>query len=125
MNKRLAGVFCIGLVTGIAATIGAVTWTGGAWASAKNSSKVLLENDRVRVKEAVFMPGEKPGMHTHDLPHVGVIIDGGTLEFKAPDGKVETLQLPRGAAGYRPANVTHEPINPGTTPIRVIEVEIK
>ena len=61
----------------------------------------------------------------HDLPHVGVIIDGGTLKFNAPDGKVETLDLARGAVGYRDANVTHEPINPGKTPIRVIEVEIK
>ena len=25
----------------------------------KNSSKIVLENDKVRVKEAIFMPGEK------------------------------------------------------------------
>jgi mannose-6-phosphate isomerase-like protein (cupin superfamily) len=125
MNKRLAAVFCVGLVTGIAATVAAVAWSGNTLASGKNSSRVLLENERVRVREALFMPGEKPGMHTHDLPHVGVIIDGGTLKFNSPDGKVETLELPRGAVGYRDANVTHEPINPGKTPIRVIEVEIK
>ena len=93
-------------------------------AAAKSSSKVVFENTRVRVKDAVFAPGTTP-MHTHDLPHVGVIIDGGTLIFKDPSGKTETLKLERGGAGYRDANVSHEPTNPGTTPVRVIEVELK
>jgi mannose-6-phosphate isomerase-like protein (cupin superfamily) len=126
MNKRpVLIVFLTGILTGVAGTVGIFTWTDGTSASSKNSSKIVLENDKVRVKEAVFMPGEKPGMHTHELPHVGVIIDGGTLKFNGPDGKTETLQLARGAVGYRDADVTHEPINPGKTPIRVIEVEIK
>jgi hypothetical protein len=97
-----------------------------AQAAQKNTSKVVLENDRVIVKDATFYPGDKaPGMHTHKLPHVGVIIDGGTLEMRSPDGKIETMNLQRGGAGYREANVTHEPIAKGTSPIRVIEVELK
>jgi hypothetical protein len=78
------------------------------------------------VKDATFYPGDKaPGMHTHKLPHVGVIIDGGTLVMRSPKGEIETLELPRGGVGYRPADVTHEPIAKGTSPIRVIEVELK
>jgi hypothetical protein len=97
-----------------------------AQAAQKNTSKVVLENDRVIVKDATFYPGDTaPGMHTHKLPHVGVIIDGGTLVMRSPDGKTETLDLKRGGAGYREANVTHEPIAKGTSPIRVIEVELK
>jgi hypothetical protein len=97
-----------------------------AQAAQKNTSKVVLENDRVIVKDATFYPGDTaPGMHTHKLPHVGVIIDGGTLVMRSPDGKIETLDLKRGGAGYREANVTHEPIAKGTSPIRVIEVELK
>jgi mannose-6-phosphate isomerase-like protein (cupin superfamily) len=64
-------------------------------------------------------------MHTHDLAHVGVIIEGGTLVFRAPDGTSETLKLDAGSVGYRGPNVTHEPVNPGTKPVRVIEVELK
>jgi mannose-6-phosphate isomerase-like protein (cupin superfamily) len=95
-------------------------------AGQKSTSKVVLENDKVRVKDAVFAPGDrKPGMHTHDLPHVGVVIDGGTLKFNYPDGKTETLKLARGGVGYREANVTHEAVNMSSQPIRVIEVEIK
>jgi mannose-6-phosphate isomerase-like protein (cupin superfamily) len=80
----------------------------------------------VRVKDATFMPGvQKPGMHTHDLAHVGVVIQGGTLVFRYPDGKSETMELPVGGVGFRDANVTHEPVNPGKAPVRVIEVELK
>ena len=97
-----------------------------AQAAQKNTSKVVLENDRVIVKDATFYPGDTaPGMHTHKLPHVGVIIDGGTLVMRSPDGKIETLDLQRGGVGFRGANVTHEPIAKGTSPIRVIEVELK
>lgn len=97
-----------------------------AQAAQKNTSKVVLENDRVIVKDATFYPGDTaPGMHTHKLPHVGVIIDGGTLVMRSPDGKIETMNLTRGGAGYREANVTHEPIAKGTSPVRVIEVELK
>ena len=127
--------FLAGMAAGLAL---AAVISGGArldlWLSArveaqaaqKNTSKVVLENDRVIVKDATFYPGDKaPGMHTHKLPHVGVIIDGGTLVMRSPDGKIETMNLQRGGAGYREANVTHEPIAQGTSPIRVIEVELK
>ncbi len=134
--------FCAGLLTGVALA-------GGGWLSArplsadpiapapasaraagqggqKNTSRVVLENARVRVKEAIFYASDRqPGAHTHDLAHVGVVIDGGTLVFKSPDGKTETAALERGGVGYREANVTHEPINTGTAPVRVIEVELK
>jgi len=127
MNQRLT--FSFGVVTG-------VVLAGGLWVGAqavqatqgarKNTSKIVLENDRVRVKDATFYPEDKsPGMHTHEFPHVGVIIDGGTLKFNSPDGKTETMVLERGGAGYREAHVTHEPINTGSAPVRVIEVEIK
>jgi mannose-6-phosphate isomerase-like protein (cupin superfamily) len=91
---------------------------------AEANVKVVLENDRVRVRDVTFPPGVT-GMHTHKLPHVGVVIDGGTLVFRYPDGKTETAKLDRGGAGFREANVTHEPTNPGKTPVRVIEVELK
>jgi mannose-6-phosphate isomerase-like protein (cupin superfamily) len=125
MTKKSVVVFCIGILTGVAGTIGALAWTTSASAIAKNSSKIVLENDKVRVKDAIFMPGEKPGMHTHEFAHVGVVIDGGTLKFNYPDGKTETLVLERGDAGYRPPKVTHEAVNMGETPVRVIEVEVK
>jgi mannose-6-phosphate isomerase-like protein (cupin superfamily) len=129
MMKRyiLVAIFCAGIVVGVMGGVGATLYIGKRTSAAeKNSSKVLLENDKVRVKEAIFVPGDnKPGMHTHELPHVGVAIDGGKLKFNYPDGKTETLDLKPGGVGYRDANVTHEAINVGSKSVRVIEVEIK
>jgi mannose-6-phosphate isomerase-like protein (cupin superfamily) len=137
MNRRVS--FFAGIVTGTALTCGAwlavqalpseLRAQAGVEAGAtaqKNTSRIVLENDRVRVKDATFYPGDKnPGMHTHDLPHVGVIIEGGTLMFRSPNEETETMELEAGGVGYREANVTHEPINTGSSPVRVIEVEIK
>ena len=94
-------------------------------AASKDTAKIVLENPRVRVRDVTFLPGTSAGMHTHDLPHVGVVIQGGTLVFKYPDGKSETMKLEAGGAGFREANVTHEPTNPGKSAVRVIEVELK
>jgi mannose-6-phosphate isomerase-like protein (cupin superfamily) len=126
MKIMLLAVFAAGMVMGVAGTIAAMSWLNSASAADRNSSKVVLENDKVRVKEAIFVPGDKkPGMHTHEYPHVGVIIDGGTLQFNYRDGKSETMELKRGGVGYREANVTHEAVNLGKSTMRVIEVEVK
>ena len=130
-----AGVVA-GVVLGVGVSVLATVAFGGGsvvdaasvipQAAPHSSSKVVLENARVRVKDATFAPGvANPGMHTHELAHVGVVIEGGTLVFKYPDGKSETMNLAAGGVGYRDANVTHEAINPGKTPVRVIEVELK
>jgi len=131
MNRPVAG-FTAGLVVGAAlasaalvgrslkASDGSVQGDG----SAQSVSRVVLENDRVRVRDVTFAPGVTP-MHTHDLPHVGVVIQGGTLVFRSPDGTFETMRLDPGGVGFREANVSHEPTNPGQTPVRVIEVELK
>jgi quercetin dioxygenase-like cupin family protein len=133
MRKQFAG-FTAGLVLGSVLTAGALI-SGGVMASAtvgsqqqtaksQSVAKVVLENARVRVRDVTFPPGVT-GMHTHELAHVGVVIQGGTLVFKYPDGKSETAKLEAGGVGFREANVTHEPTNTGSSPVRVIEVELK
>ena len=132
MMKRL-GVFAAGVAVGVVVTALSFSGLGGSSrveaaqqkAASKATSKIVLENARVRVRDVTFPAGVSAGMHTHDLAHVGVIIQGGTLIFKSPDGKSETAKLDTGGVGYRDANVTHDPMNPGKTPVRVIEVELK
>ena len=92
----------------------------------KSSNKVVFENDRVRVKDVTFAPGvADTGMHTHELPHVGVILTAGELAFAEVKKTRETVKFAAGSVGYREANVTHQVTNPGKTPMRVIEVELK
>jgi len=93
--------------------------------AAENAAKVLLENERVRVRAVRFEPGVKPGPHTHPYAHVGVILDAGTLQFNDPDGKSDKRTFKSGDVGWRDAKVTHEVVNVGSSPMRIIEVEIK
>jgi mannose-6-phosphate isomerase-like protein (cupin superfamily) len=132
--KNLIAGFTAGLSLGLIAataalvsgplTASAVEVSPQARGASQSTAKVVLDNARVRVRDVTFPPGVT-GMHTHELPHVGIVIQGGTLVFKYPDGKSETMKLEVGGAGFREANVTHEPTNPGSSPVRVIEVELK
>lgn len=131
MKKLLLG-FTAGLVVGgglVFAISGAeIVSAAGLMqrgSPAESGVRILLENARVRVREVTFPPKQTAAMHTHALPHVGVVIQGGTLSFRYPDGRTETEMLSAGGAGYRDANVTHEPTNVGSTPVRVVEVELK
>jgi quercetin dioxygenase-like cupin family protein len=133
MKTLIAGFtagLALGLVLGAGAlasstlTASGVDVSSQAGGKSQSTAKVVLDNARVRVRDVTFPPGVT-GMHTHELPHVGIVIQGGTLVFRYPDGKSETMTLEVGGAGFREANVTHEPVNTGSSPVRVIEVELK
>jgi quercetin dioxygenase-like cupin family protein len=95
-------------------------------AQARYSIKIALENNHVRVRDVTFPPGVlDTGMHTHEYPHVGVILTPGSLTFTEPGKPTETTRFETGSVGFREAHVTHQAANPGTTPMRVIEVELK
>ena len=88
--KNLIGGFTAGLVIGVVATAAlvsgplvasAVDGSPQARGASASTAKVVLENTRVRVRDVTFPPGVT-GMHTHELPHVGIVIQGGTLVFR-------------------------------------------
>ena len=121
----LAGAACGAVVTAIALAGRSVLADGSAQAP-KYPIKIVLENNRVRVRDVTFPPGVKDtGLHTHEFPHVGVILTAGSLTFTEPGKSTETTRFETGSVGFREANVTHEVANPGRTPMRVIEVELK
>ena len=137
MNRN-SGWFFSGVLVGACAaflvlTLRVVAMEGGesgpaaaSPAAQKNTARILLENERVRVREVTFAPGAPAeGMHTHDLAHVGVILTAGRLVFTEPGKTKEEVKFDVGSVGFREANVTHQVTNPGATPMRVIEVELK
>ena len=121
--------FVMGLVCGVTAAAGAFAWGQTApvqEGAAKYDVKIVLENDRVRVRDVTFPAGVlDTGMHTHEYAHVGVILTPGALVFTDPAGKTERVEFKGGSVGFREANATHQVGNPGTAPMRVIEVELK
>ena len=70
------------------------------------ASKVLMENDRVRIWEMRLAPGEESDLHRHDLDYIMIQISGDKMgaEFEPDSGG------PWGALGYvegeiQPGNV--------------------
>jgi hypothetical protein len=122
-------MFGFGVATG-AVAVGVGTFSVPAQAQAaapqRYESKVVLENDLVRVKDVTFPAGvADTGMHTHDLAHVGVILTEGSLRFTDPNGTVEVVDFAPGTVGFREANARHMVASGGSGAMRVIEVEIK
>ena len=72
-SSFFAGAVAGALVMAGVLNAGRVIARGGGQAS-KYTAKVVLENDRVRVRDVTFPRSVlDTGLHTHGLPHVGVI----------------------------------------------------
>ncbi len=53
-------------------------------------TKLLLENDRVRVWELSVAPGETLAQHLHTLDYVYIVAHGGILRFVDPQNAQQT-----------------------------------
>ncbi len=89
---------------------------------AKNVYKFIMENDRVRVLEASFKPGDKAIMHDHP-DHVVYVLNDGKINMKS-SGKTDVLDLKRGQAMFLKAQ-SHEAENTGKTDLHLLVVELK
>lgn len=87
------------------------------------SIKVKLENDRVRVLEAVLRPGDKEQLHSHPA-YVIYVVAGGKVRNHASDGTLTEHQYAAGDTLYVDPR-THWAENIGTTTIHLILVELK
>jgi beta-alanine degradation protein BauB len=76
--------------------------------AAPKQTKVLLENDKVRVIEVNFKKGDKVPMHSH--PEIVVyVIKGGKTRFTDESGKTTESEGKSGTATYRAATThSHE-----------------
>lgn len=103
-NIRAAGTCAIALT---------MLFSAGAFAvdfleAAPKQTKVLVENDKVRVIEVKVKKGDKIPMHSHpDI--VLYVIKGGSTRFTTADGKTTESKSMDGTASFRPATThSHE-----------------
>lgn len=87
-------------------------------------STVLVDNELVLMVEHRYEPGAVTEEHTHPGPRTVYVVEGGFLEFVAPDGTVSQVEVMRGQALWRPAE-THAVRNVGPTRVTVVETELK
>ncbi len=96
----------------------------GPQEGAPNIYHQLFDNDRVRVSEIKFNPGDKAAMHTHPYPHVIYLLEGGQLTITHPDGTAAVVDAKAGDVLWM-GSETHEAVNTGTTVLRGTVTEIK
>jgi quercetin dioxygenase-like cupin family protein len=84
---------------------------------------VQLENDSVRVMEAVIPPAWKETQHTHP-PYVTYILNGGTVRMHFADGTTRDVQFNTGEAKFTD-KVTHWAENIGADTVKVVLVELR
>jgi quercetin dioxygenase-like cupin family protein len=90
---------------------------------AKDVYKLILENDRVRVFDVQFKPGQRAEMHDHP-DHVVFIVDDATMRLTGPDGKSQDVPLKGGQAIFLPAG-PHAAENIGKKLAHNIVIELK
>jgi beta-alanine degradation protein BauB len=88
------------------------------------SSALLVENDRVRVTQWRFAPGEATGWHRHELDYVIVPVTDGTLLIDNGSSETE-VELTAGGPYFREAGVEHDVANGGERELVFVEVELK
>ncbi len=85
--------------------------------------KLIMENDRTRVFDVRFKPGQKAAMHTHP-DHIIYVISDYTLNLMLPDGSQQEVPLKAGQAFWMNAG-PHAAENIGKTEGHALVVELK
>jgi quercetin dioxygenase-like cupin family protein len=88
-----------------------------------------FENSEVQVWKSIISPGQPLGLHRHDHGRALISLNGGTLNVVDGAGKVlDVYKLEAGKARWLDADkagTMHADVNPGTTPVEVIVVQLK
>src|SRR5581483_2229667 len=95
------------------------------------ATRMLFDNERVRVWEMALEPGERSDRHRHDLDYLLVFLSGDRIAVEvdpASDGPYrEDLEfdVPVGRCVYVPRGGVEVAVNAGREPYREILIELK
>jgi quercetin dioxygenase-like cupin family protein len=92
--------------------------------SSPDKTKILLENEYVRVIEYSLQPGEKDSTHTHP-PKTSYVLSGGTLRVYPENEKPFDAAEVTGTAAWAGRRGKHYVENIGKTTVTIVLTEIK
>jgi quercetin dioxygenase-like cupin family protein len=92
--------------------------------SSPGKTKILLENEYVRVIEYSLKPGEKDSTHTHP-PKTSYVISGGMLRVYPENEKPFDAEEVKGTAEWSEKRGKHFVENIGKTTVTILLTEIK
>ena len=85
----------------------------------------VLDNERVRGWRLKLAPGQSAGPITQKAPGMRVVIDGGEITESAPGETDRGQALRVGDFYWQDPGVTRAVRNSGSTPIEIVEIELK
>ena len=88
-------------------------------------TRVLLDNDRVRIWELDLGPGESSDWHHHVLDYITVGLTNSEMRREMEDGTGDSTNPTVGEVRYAAAHQPHVVTNVGTNPHRNILIEVK
>jgi hypothetical protein len=88
------------------------------------ATKVVLENDKVRVTESVFKPGEQNPMEPRGYRINRVLKGSTTIERRHKDGKVEKIEWKEGGVYQSgPDNASAKNIGKGEVTLYTVAIK--
>jgi uncharacterized RmlC-like cupin family protein len=97
--------------------------TFAALATGQNGA--ILENEFVRVVQAIDQPHHASAPHEHKQNRVMIYLDSGDMDLKYAGGKAEHQHWKPGDVAWSPAGGVHTSENVSERPIRIIEIELR
>lgn len=119
-NKKISTTLFIGVLLTLSSAIYAQDFVKVA---DQGTTKVLLENDQVRVIQIETAPGGVTAWHSHPNYILYALTDG-KLESTEKGKPATILNLKAGEALFMPA-VTHMAKNVGNTTVKLVLTELK
>ncbi len=89
------------------------------------ASRVLFENDRVKIWNLIVEPGEASDWHLHGRDYVTVVVEGGSLTSEYEDGETANNPSEVGTWRYHGDHQVHRVINNSDTRYMNVLIELK
>ncbi len=89
------------------------------------ASKVLFENDRVKIWNLIVDPGEHSDWHLHGRDYVTIVVEGEGLEVEFDDGTIDDSPAVVGKWTYHGDHKVHRVHNNRGTRYTNVLIELK
>jgi hypothetical protein len=100
-------------------------FTPGSREGAAAAYTMVLDNERVRVWRLVLAPGEQAAPITQAAPGIRIVVRGGELIESIADRPDRGMAPNAGEFYWQDGGVTRAIRNIGTTPLELVEIELK
>jgi len=88
------------------------------------TATVHIENERVRVTEWRFAPGDATGWHRHEFDYVVTPLISGKVAVTGPGGVASEAAMKAGVPYFREAGVEHDVRSVNRGEFAFVEVEL-